>query len=88
LVEKNKISKWVGDVRQMGAISLDDQDWINIQYYPPLLKEGIKHMGEIVGDDLFNQMSEEDIVSKVDGLEIVSKYSPKNNDVIHWISKN
>jgi len=86
IVKSKKVTKWIGDVRHMGAIDPTDQEWINTKWFPSLLQAGIKRMGVIVGDDIFNQMSVEDIMSKVESAKFVSQYFSSTSDAKAWVN--
>lgn len=87
-VKKNKVSKWIGDVQHMGAIDPADQQWINTEWFPQLLGAGIKRMAVIVGNDIFNQMSVEDIMSNVESVGFVSQYFPDTASATKWLIEN
>lgn len=85
VVETHHITNWLGDVRHMGAISPDDQTWINHEWFPKLLAAGIRKMAVIVGDDIFNQMSVETIMSRVDSIGFTSQYFPDTAPASLWL---
>lgn len=72
---KNKnASKWIGDVRKLGVILPKDTEWVNTQWFPSALRGGIKRMAVIIGDDIFNTMSVEEIMQKVNAVDFISQY--------------
>jgi len=85
LLKSTKAKNWIGDVRNLGAIDPDDQKWSNEEWFPQALSTGIKKMGVIISDDIFNQMSVEEIMSKVEGIGFVSQYFDDINKASQWM---
>lgn len=87
LVKEKKATKWIGDVQKMGAINPSDQDWINQVWFPEFLQTGVKKMGIIVGNDIFNQLSVESIMSNVESIGFTSQYFPNTKEAQDWIQQ-
>jgi hypothetical protein len=87
-VEDKKAPNWVGNTAKLGAIDPDDQTWINEAWFPQLLVKGVKNMAVVVSEDIFGQMSIEDIMGHIDlstGFE--SRYFQDVNEAFDWIEK-
>lgn len=88
VIKATKANKWVGDVRQLGAIDVSDQTWVNTEWFPSALQLGIKKMAVILGDDIFNQMSVEEIMNNVEGSDFVLRYFPGTEEAVKWLKDN
>lgn len=82
------MQNWIGDCTNLGAIDEADQNWSNTEWFPKALGAGVKKMGVIVADDVFNQMSVDQIMSKVEAADFVSKYFPNVDQAKTWIGSN
>ena len=88
VVQETNCKNWIGDCTNLGAIDENDQNWSNTEWFPKALGAGIKKMGVIVADDVFNQMSVDQIMSKVEAADFVSKYFPTVDQAKTWIGSN
>jgi hypothetical protein len=85
LLKETKARHWIGDVRKIGAIDPADQDWSNNEWFPQALATGLKKMGVIISDDVFNKMSVEEIMSKVESAGFESQYFDDINKAFQWM---
>jgi hypothetical protein len=88
VVQETKCKNWIGDCTNLGAIDEADQNWSNVEWFPKALVSGISKMGVIVADDVFNQMSVDQIMSKVESANFESQYFPTKEKARSWISAN
>ena len=86
IVKEHKIKKWIGDCTYLGAVGQEDQQWSNNEWFPQIISLGVAKMGVIVSDDVFNQLSVEDIMNKVEGADLVSKYFSNVDDAVDWMN--
>lgn len=84
-LKENKFIRWIGDVRHLGAVAEEDQQWSNTIWFPEALEAGISRIGIIVSDDIFNQLSVEEIMSRVDNAELSSHYFSSPEEAMSWI---
>jgi hypothetical protein len=57
LYQSKNTGKWIGNLQNMEAITFEDQEWTNNDWFPRAVASGLKKLGVIVGKDIFNQMS-------------------------------
>jgi hypothetical protein len=88
ILKKNKLSRWVGDVRRLGAVAEEDQAWSNQEWFPEALSAGVNKMAVIISEDIFNQLSVEDIMNKVDTANFSTHYFSAPEEAMHWIKNN
>jgi len=86
LMEEKKIGKVLTDTRKMGAISPDDQDWSINEWLPRAFKAGYRRIAIVISEDIFNQMSVEDIMSRVKGVDFVTQYFPSLEEGRKWLA--
>ena len=85
LLTENKFTRLIGDVRHLGAVAEEDQHWSNATWFPEALESGINKIGIIVSDDIFSQLSVEEIMSRVDNAELSSHYFSSPEEAMSWI---
>jgi hypothetical protein len=86
VMEEKKIGKVLTDTRKMGAISPDDQDWSINDWLPRAFAAGYRRIAIVISEDIFNQMSVEDIMSRVEGVDFVTKYFPSLEAGRQWLA--
>jgi hypothetical protein len=74
-VRKNKVKRWLANLRDMSIIKETDRDWTNNEWFPELAKTGLKKMAIIVSMDYLNQSS-------------VTRIMNKAEQVIHFQTEN
>ncbi len=87
LLKSTKAKNWIGDVRNLGAIDPDDQKWSNEEWFPKVLASGLKKVGVIISDDIFNQMSIDEIMSKVESAGFASQYFDDIDKAAQWMKE-
>jgi len=85
VVKHFRLSRWIGDVRNLGAIEETDQHWSTNIWFPLALNAGINKMAIILSDDLFNQLSVEEIMHRVSSPHLVSHYFSDQEEALSWI---
>ena len=86
LMEEKKIGKVLTDTRKMGAISPDDHDWSINDWLTRAFAAGYRRIAIVISEDIFNQMSVEDIMSRVEGVDFVTKYFPSPEEGRKWLA--
>ena len=69
LIKKKGLQRWIGDLRNLGVISQDNQKWTNETWFPNAIAAGLQRVAVVVSSDIFGKMSVDSIMSKVkDGV--------------------
>jgi len=84
-LKAQKAYKWIGDVRKMGAIYEEDQTWSNTVWFPSALQAGIRYMAVLVSKDVFNLLTVEEIMNKVESLNFESRYFDDVESAKEWL---
>jgi len=58
----------------LGPVGGDDQDWVNGDWFPRLLKAGVQRMAVILPTKTTASMSVDAIMTEVEGTGLVSHY--------------
>ncbi len=85
LLKEKKTHKWIGNLSNMEAITEEDQRWANEVWFPNALAAGMKRLGVVVSKDIFNQMSVEEMLNKVESLDLVTQYFDNLENAKAWM---
>jgi hypothetical protein len=83
--EHFKTGKLVADVRRLGAVHPDDQQWILTDWTPRVRKAGFSHSAVIIPQDIFTQMSLEGMSDDLGDLP--SKNFDNMEAAINWLKQ-
>ncbi len=85
LAKQKAASRWLADVRNIGALPQDDQDWSNRDWFPRVLAAGIKRNALIVPTSTLHQIAMEAIRSKVEGVDLETAYFDDIEKAKQWL---
>lgn len=79
-----KAGRIVCDVTNLGALLEDDQTWAAKEWRPLAVAAGHSRAAFVVPDDVFTNMSMEDMMEKADN-EVSLAYFNRKEDAIRWV---
>ncbi len=65
LVKKHKVAKAVFDLRKMGVLSAENQQYTSQVFMPQITQAGLKHSALVVPQDIFGEASAKNVTNKV-----------------------
>lgn len=86
LFKEKNISLWMADLRDMEAITEEDQKWANEVWFPQAIGGGLKKIAILISKDAFNQMAVEEIMTKVDAINFSSGYFSDFSEAEKWLT--
>jgi hypothetical protein len=63
-------AQWIGDTTDIGVIGLEEQEWINTEWFPAFLATGVKFMVVVQPKSAVAKLMVDQIVSKVPGTQL------------------
>ena len=72
MVKQHRLSKAVFDLRKMGVVSSENQQYTSQVYMPRITQAGLKHSALIVPEDVFGQASAKNVTNRVQNEVIFS----------------
>jgi hypothetical protein len=87
-VSKNKIKRWLANLRDMSIIKEADRDWTNNEWFPELAKTQLKRMAIIISHDYLNQTAVNRIMSKAGEEQFIRFQTEYFNDIdraLEWL---
>jgi hypothetical protein len=87
LVRQHRITKVVFDLRKMGVLSAENQQYTSQVYMPQITKAGLKHSAMIVPEDIFGEASAKNVTSRVKNEVVFSMHYFKDlNQALAWLA--
>ena len=87
LVRQHRFTKVVFDLRKMGVLSAENQQYTSQVYMPQVTKAGLKHSALIVPEDIFGEASAKNVTSRVKNEVVVSlQYFKDLNQALAWLN--
>jgi hypothetical protein len=65
LMNERKADKWLANTKSLGVINPEDHVWFNEVWMPQAMEAGTRRVAMIVSDDVFAQLSMDDIMDEV-----------------------
>ena len=90
-VSKNKIKRWLANLRDMSIIKEADRIWTNEEWFPNLAKTELKRMAILVSMDYLNQSAVTRIMNKAEEEQLIRFETEYFNDIDRakeWLMKD
>lgn len=82
---QKKSSRWLADTRYMGPMAREDQEWLNNDWFPRMVKAGMRRMAVMVPHKVVTQMTVRRVLSKVGHKEFTLAYFDDLEDARNWL---
>lgn len=84
LVREHDATHWLADLREMGTVAPDDQEWTNEQWFPEATQTGLTKMAVVQSERQVQQMSVENIMQEVTD-RLTHKYFDNMDEAKDWL---
>jgi hypothetical protein len=85
LLAKKKGRKWLGDLRNLGPVALDDQKWSAEVWFTRATALGMAYLALVSPRKVVAQMSVKTILNKVQGRDLVIAHFDELEDAARWL---
>ncbi len=85
LLKNKSTHRWLADLRNLGTVTKEDQEWSNNDWYPRAIRDGIRDMAIIMPQSVLSTMSVKNILQKVSGVEISTQYFDEVQGAREWL---
>lgn len=85
LVGEKNTENWLADLRAMGTISEDDQEWSNDNWFPRAMKTGLSRMAIVQPESVVADMSVESIMQEVGDGALKTHYFDDGSEATEWL---
>ena len=87
LVRQHRFSKVLFDLRKMGVLSAENQQYTSQVYMPQITKAGLKHSAMIVPEDIFGEASAKNVTNRVKNEVVYSMHYFEDFDqALAWLA--
>ena len=87
LVSQKGGSNWLADLRDLGAVTKEDQQWSNEDWYPRAIAVGVRFMAIIMPKSFISALTVKNILTKVEDIHVETQYFGSLEDAKLWLSK-
>lgn len=85
LVREKRAKRWLADLRQIGVVAQEDQDWSNQDWFPRAVRAGLTHMAIVYPENIVARWSVERIITRVEGTDLVIHYFDNVEKARFWL---
>lgn len=65
MVEEKEATNWLADLREMGTVGSEDQDWTNEEWFPRVMRTSLTQMAVVQSERRIQNMDAESTVREV-----------------------
>jgi len=85
LVQKSA-AFWLADLRNLGVVAEEDQDWSNEVWFPKALQTTLTHMAIVMPQKVIARWSVDRIMQRVEGTQLVIHYFDNVDAAVAWFA--
>ena len=80
-------AQWIGDTTDIGVIGLEEQEWINTDWFPRFLATGVQFMGVVQPKSAVARLMVDQIVSKVPSTQLTVFNCATQEEARAWMKE-
>lgn len=85
LVERKRAKNWLADLREMGTVAEEDQEWSNDEWFPRALQTCLHSMAIVKPEDVVANMSVENIMQEVGDEGLITHHFDNREKAREWL---
>lgn len=86
LVREKGASNWYADLRELGAVDQEDQEWSNNEWFPRAIEAGLTNMAIVRPESVVAEMSVDRIMQEVEGTDLVTYNVDDPDEAREWLA--
>ena len=87
LIKKENAENWLADLREMGTVADDDQEWSNNNWFPRAMETSLSQMAIVQPESVIANMSVENIMQEVGDGELTTHYFDSRPEATEWLQE-
>jgi hypothetical protein len=87
LVQEKRAANWLADLREMGTVAEDDQEWSNEEWFPRALDSSLSNMAIVQPESVVADMSVENIMQEVGDGALKTRYFDDRTQATSWVEE-
>lgn len=85
IITQRRCTKWLSDMTYGKAVSNDTNKWVQTEFIPRAIKQGIKKAAFIVSKDIFRKMYANSIKGVIEASGATLKYFDNRDEAEIWL---
>lgn len=85
LVQEKQSTRWLADLRKLGVVAQEDQQWSNENWFPRAINAGLRRMAIVMPENIVSKWSVEKIMEKVPGTNLTVHYFDNIEKAKQWL---
>jgi hypothetical protein len=86
-LRENRGSRWCADCRALGPVSVEDQAWLDRDWFPRVLAAGLERLAVVLPYEVFAQTNVKDIVDRVPETQMERAYFKTVWEAGEWLAR-
>lgn len=74
LIRQKNASRWLADLRQLGPVRQEDQQWTNAEWFPRAVAAGVRYMALLAPRAAVSRLSVRQIMSRVNDVNLITAH--------------
>lgn len=87
LVNEKRASNWLADLREMGTVTDDDQEWSNTDWFPRAMESSLTSMAIVQPESVLAEMSVENIMQETEEADLTTHYFDNRPEATEWLDE-
>jgi hypothetical protein len=85
LVQKKQAGNWLADLREMGTVASEDQEWTDQEWFPRAMESPLERMAIIQPESVVAEMSVDSIMQEVGDGALTSHHFDNRSEAEDWL---
>lgn len=86
LLRERGANNWYADLRELGAVDEEDQEWSNEEWFPRAIAAGVQHMAIVRPESVVAEMSVDNIMQEVEGTDLETHNFDDPDEAEAWLA--
>lgn len=87
LVHEHDATNWLADLRDMGTVPQEDQEWSNEEWFPRAIESSLSNMAIVQPESVLANMSVEEIMQEVGDGQLTTHNFDNRSEAKEWIQE-
>jgi hypothetical protein len=85
LVQEKHATRWLADLRQIGVIAPEDQEWSNVDWFPRAVVAGLTRMAIVIPENIIAKWSVDRIMNRVHNTNLTVHHFDNVEQARVWL---
>lgn len=85
LIREKNASRWLADLRHLGPVRQEDQQWTNTDWFPRAVAAGVRYMALVAPRAAVSRLSVRQIMSRVNDVNLITAHFDELEPARAWL---